>query len=236
MVSLYWLPESSNFRTKVRALPTDPAEAWAAGVMLAQNRLDFLKTNMLDQALGAVAGARQAASDKPVRLAILASCTVTHLHAAIRVAGLRRNIPITIYETSYGQYWQELVDTTSNLHAFRPDLCLFVLDAVHLTQGFDAGMDAAAANLGLDAVLDRLGACWHLAQTAFHCPVVQQTALPVHLTLLGNNEARLPGSPAQIVARLNALLPAAADKAGVHLLSVHSRVERDGLQAWFDPA
>ncbi|MEJ0048248.1 MAG: hypothetical protein WDN04_20580 [Rhodospirillales bacterium] len=46
----------------------------------------------------------------PVRLAVLGSATLTHLHAPIRVAALRRGISVTTYENDYGQYLQELLD------------------------------------------------------------------------------------------------------------------------------
>ena len=47
---------------------------------------------------------------KPVRLAILGSSTLAHLHSAVRIGGLRRGIWIETYENDYGQYLQELVD------------------------------------------------------------------------------------------------------------------------------
>src|SRR6202171_4770862 len=82
---------------------------------------------------------------KPVRLALLGSGTMAHLHAAIRVAGLRRGLWITLYENDYGQYWQELSDPGSALHAFRPNAVLFALDPHHLTAGLGAAAGAAEA-------------------------------------------------------------------------------------------
>ncbi len=171
-----------------------------------------------------------------MRLAILGSSTLAHLNAAIRVAGLRRGIHITVYENDYGQYWQELTDPGSALHRFAPTMVLFALDAYHLTAGVDAGMSGAEADGALEAMLLRLRECWRLAREAFRCPILQQTALAVFPTVLGNNEHRLPGSRQAFLARLNTDLRTAADAVGVDRLALDARAAIDGLAAWHDPA
>jgi FkbH-like protein len=235
MIELSWLPEIPAWREQLKALPADPDIAWEKAIGLANARLDFVRTTMLDTALRRVlAGRWPTAAGKPVRLALLGSCTMTHLHPAIRVAGLRRGIAIEIYENDYGQYWQELSDPSSALHAFKPTLVLFALDAHHLASGMHAHFDEAAAGAELEAVQSRIRECWRLAREAFQCPILQQTVLPVHLPLLGNNEHRLWGSRSQLVARLNERLRPLADQDGVDLLSIDDRARHDGLKAWFD--
>src|SRR5882757_1876482 len=119
MSGLYWLPECEDWRARLRALAagapppgSSPAAAWAEAVALANARLDFVRTNALDQIVARRFGVEPPAglAAKPVRLALLGSGTMAHLHAAIRVAGLRRGLWITVYENDYGQYWQELSD------------------------------------------------------------------------------------------------------------------------------
>ena len=236
MPELSWLPPIDDWRERLRAVPKDPATAWEKAVALANTRLDFVRTNALDEMLRrAIADAPPAGlATKPVRLAILGSSTTAHLHAAIRVAGLRRGIHLTITETDYGQYWQELIDPASALHAFKPTAVLFALDAWHLSGGVNGGMSARDAAGALESILLRLRECWRLARDAFHCPIIQQTALPVFPTVLGANEHRLPGSRQAFTARLNAELPAAADADGVDLLALDARAALDGLGAWHD--
>src|SRR5205814_5618365 len=114
MTELYWLPEPpdpAEWRARLRALAagaaTDQAAAWAEAVALANLRIDFVRTNALDQIVARHFGEKPppGLAAKPVRLALLGSGTMAHLHAAIRVAGLRRGLWITIYENDYGQYW-----------------------------------------------------------------------------------------------------------------------------------
>ncbi|HJS86487.1 MAG TPA: HAD-IIIC family phosphatase [Acetobacteraceae bacterium] len=203
---------------------------------LAGSRLDFVLTNALDEAVRrAFPRPPPDIWGKPVRLALLGSATTAHLHPAIRVAGLRWGLWIETYENAYGQYRQELSDPESGLHGFEPTAVLIALDARHLAAGVTAGMDQAAADAALDQVMAELRETWARARQVFRCPVIQQTALPVHLPLLGGNEHRLPGSRAHFITRLNAALRDAAEQEGVDLLALDDRAARDGLASWHDP-
>jgi FkbH-like protein len=235
MTDLHWLPTVPDWRQRLRALAADPAPGWDDAVALANARLNFVLTNSLDETIRRVlpTGPETLASKK-VRLAVLGSSTLAHLLPGIRVAGLRRGIWIDTYENDYGQYLQELSDTDSPLHAFRPTAVLVALDAYHLTAGVTAGMDADSAEAALTEMQDRLREVWRLARDAFRCPIIQQTALPVHLPVLGNNEHRLPGSRAWLVTRLNAAIRNMAETEGIDVLAVDDRVARDGAAKWHD--
>ena len=108
MTQLSWLPEVADWRAQLKTVSaSDPEAAWEQGVRLANARMDFIATTMLDSAMRrALGGEIPKAAGKPVRLALLGSCTMAQLHPSIRVAGLRRGIAIEIYENDYGQYWQ----------------------------------------------------------------------------------------------------------------------------------
>jgi FkbH-like protein len=237
MLALEWLPTDVDVRAKLRVFRNNPNGVWDEAVALAGRRLDFVLTNALDEAVRQKFASPPAESTgKPLRLALLGSATMTHLHPAIRVAGVRRGLWIESYENNYGQYQQELSDDASGLYAFQPTVILFVLDAHHLAAGVNALMDEAAADAALDDLSGRLREAWSVARRAFRCPVIQQTALPVHLPLLGSNEHRLPGSRARFLARVNEVLRRLAEREGVDLLALDDRVVRDGLAAWYDPA
>jgi FkbH-like protein len=237
---LSWLPEATDFSTRVKPLEAAAASGAAAGwmelVSLANLRLDFLRTDRLDAVLRrSFAEPPAGLPTRPVRLAILGSSTTVHLPAPVRVAALRRNIHVTVHEGEYGQYLQELSDAESDLHRFRPDIVLLAFDARHLTAGLDPMADDDAARAAVEAVRDRLRQCWRLARETLGAAVIQQTVLPVLPPVLGSNEQRLSGSPACMVARLNALLRKDADAAGVHLLAVDEAAARDGIGEWHDP-
>ncbi len=237
MTDLHWLPAPpSDWRDRARALPSDPENAFAQAVALANFNLPFLLTNALDQALRRIL--TQPASSlatKPVRLAILGSSTNTHLLPAIRVAGLRRGLWIDIYEPDFGQYLQDLSDPASGLYEFRPTCILLALDAHHLAAPATAALDDAGAEAALTETIAHIQEVWRLARDAFRCPVIHQTALPVHPPLLGSNEHRLPGSKAAFIAALNRRLRPLADQAGIEILALDDRTARDGIFAWHNP-
>ena len=171
-----------------------------------------------------------------MRLAILGSSTLAHLHAPIRVAGLRRNIWIDTYETDYGQYQQELLDSSSALHAFRPDAVLFAFDSRHLTQGLHAALNADDAAAALEDAKALILRCWRAARQAFNCPIMQQTLLDVFTPLMGGNEHALPGSRSRFIGALNAAIRDMAPAEGVDIVSLDHAAARDGLAAWHDMA
>ena len=237
MTELHWLPPIADWRPRLRALGTDPAKAWDEAVALANGRINFVLTNALDEAARRVfPEGPSGLATKPVRLAVLGSSTLTHLLPAIRVAGLRRGIWVETYEADYGQYLQELTDKDSGLHEFKPTAVLLALDAYHLTAGVTAGMDEPTATAALDEALSHIRETWGLARDAFRCPILQQAALPAHLSVLGLNEHRLPGSRNRFLIRLNERLRAAAEEDGADILSIDDRAARDGLTAWHDTA
>ena len=236
--TLSWLPADAGWRGRLRRWRSESEASWETAVSLAGARLDFIQTNALDEAVRSVfaSGPPAGLATKPLRLAILGSATQAHLHSGIRVAALRRRIWVTTYENDFGQYWQELSDTGSPLYAFKPNVVLFAIDSFRLTQGAHAGFSKQDASGVLEETISHLRQCWRTARAAFQCPILQQTLLPVHPSLLGSNEHRLPGARSAIVSRLNTLLRTLVDGEGVDLVAVDSRVEQDGLNAWHDPA
>lgn len=237
MTDLHWLPTYSDWRPRLRALPADPAGAWDKAVALANARLNFVLSNALDEMVRRVLPTGpETLPTKKVRLAVLGSSTLAHLLPAIRVAGLRRGIWIDTYENDYGQYLQELSDPGSPLHDSAPNAVLVALDAYHLTAGITSGMDVESADAHLTEMRDRIKEVWRLAREAFRCPIIQQAALPLHLSVLGNNEHRLPGSRAWFVSRLNTAIRAMAEEEGVDVLAIDDRAARDGIGKWHDTA
>jgi len=236
--ALDWMPATREWRPLLKTLAPSAENAWTTGVALANLRLDFLRTNALDIAL------REAMQDsppsglttQPIRLALLGSCTLAHLHSAIRVAGLRRGIWISIYENAYGQYWRELADRDSPLHQYKPTVVLLAFDAYHLAAGFNPKMTSAECEAALREVKQQICDTWRLIRETLFCPIIQQTPLPVHPLLLGNNEHRLPGSPHTVIERLNSDLRQMADSEGIALLALDKRIILDGIAAWHDAA
>lgn len=106
-------------------------------------------------------------------------------------------------------------------------MVLLALDATHLAGGVHAGPGPEDTDAAFAQICGRLTQCWRLARVAFRCPVIQQTALPVHLLLLVGNEHQLAGSRAYFVFRFKAALRPMADAEDVDLLAVDDRAALD---------
>jgi FkbH-like protein len=236
---LAWLPVRTDWNDALKALPaSDRPAAWECLIDLANARLDMMSTVRLDRKLTALFKDDWPSrlQTKPVRLAVLGSSTVDHLYPGIRVGALRRSLWVTIYQGNYGQYVQDIYDSGSALHAWKPDTILFAFDSRHLLGGYRVGEAAEATESRVTETIERIVQLWRTARDKFGCQVIQQTAMPVYPRLFGENENRLSSSPAAILARLNELLRARAEEEGVSLLALDQWVAEDGLAAWYDPA
>ena len=233
---LHWLPHYATWSEALGTASPGP-DAWPALCALARARIDALETRSLDRKRQRLIEAAPAGLvSPPIRLAVLASSTVDHLLAGIRVGGMRRDLWIETHTPDYGQTTQSLMDARSSLHAFQPNAVLFANDARHLLAGIEPGATAADTEQRLHKVGDDLAAQWARAREAFHCQVIQQTIMPVFDPLFGSNEHRLTGSPYWAVQQFNMNLRGLADREGIDLLALDARIAADGLTAWHDPA
>jgi FkbH-like protein len=208
---------------------------------LAGYRHDFLTAVKLDRLAAPVLADPEALREieasglRPLRAALLASHTVDHLLPAIRMAGLRRRLALTVAVAPYGQYRQVLLGPSSPLDAFAPQFVLLALDA-----------DEAGLHLPLDAVpeiveaaiarkVEELAALWRRARERFGATVVQQTVLNTACPLFGSYDGLVASAPFTAVEQLNAALRRAAREEGVLLLDLDWHAARRGREHWSDP-
>lgn len=232
-----WLPAASDFRGDLRAALEAPHSAECIGKLaaLAQCRLGYLETIQLAHALSRVS-VEDAPGFSRARLAIVASSTIDHLVPAIRVAALRRQLLLDVYVGQYGQYRQELLDETSPLHQFGPQIVLLSLTAREAIAGAPLGVTPEEVDGIIGPSIDELRVLWGKARETLHATVIQQTFLNVADPLFGSYDRLVSGSPAQLITRLNDRLAEAAATDAVLLLDIARASERDGLDAWFDIA
>lgn len=225
--TLSWLPLEKRLDVRLSALKANlvAESAWHELESLTRTQLDFTQTGRLDRLVERLVRQTPVPGHiASLRVALLSSCTVEHLLPSLRIAALRRGLRLEIFVNAYGQYFQDLLDTESALHRFAPQVCCFVLDARHLV------------DLGVDAALARISACWRLSREHFSATVVQQTPLPIFEAVFGSNEHRLPESPRNKLGQIGARIPAMADAEGVALLDANALAVTYGVDAIHDPA
>ena len=237
--ALHWLVRDDDWDQRLKAVAglPDRAARWGELVALANSRIDPMQTNRLDRALQAQFGdqAPEQTAGRPIRLAILASSTVTHLLPGLRVAALRRGLWMQTYVAAYNQYVQVLLEPPAALTAFAPTEVLLAFDGPHMTLGLDPLADGVAVAALRDEKLAQLERIWRMCRDRFAGPIIQQAILPIFDPLLGGNEHRLAGSPQRFVASLNEAMRNAATPADVDILAVDERCARHGLDAWYEP-
>jgi FkbH-like protein len=185
--------------------------------MVETGRLDRLATKCLDALDGDSSGVGDLA---PMRIAILSSHSVDHLVPSIRVAGLGRQMALSVFVGTYGQYRQSLLAADADLTAFAPQVILLALDAEALlpTLPFSATDDEVAA--AVQTALDDLRVLWRRAKEQYGAQPVQQTLIESSPAIFGSFEGLVPASPVSLRARLNTAIRAAAREDGVLLLEL----------------
>ena len=237
--ALGWLPADPGWQTRLSLFAQigDPGGRWAEAVALAGCRIDMIQTNRLARAAQQAFGGEMGLPPvvRRVRLAVLATSTVSHLLPGLFVAGLRRGLWLETFVTDYNQYVQALLDPGSALATFAPTEVLLCFDARFMTSGLDSLADADAVAALRAEKLAHLRQVWALCRYRLGCPVTQQAVLPLFDAILGANEHRLPGSPPRFVHALNDDIRHAADEDDVVVLALDERCARHGLAAWYEP-
>ena len=67
---------------------------------------------------------------KSIRIAILASFTVSGIKEVLAVKCCRAGLMSIIYEGNYKQYTQEILDKNSNLYKFKPEFVIIIIDTM----------------------------------------------------------------------------------------------------------
>src|SRR6266446_3326479 len=178
--TMSWLPIAPDFRGDLRAaldagILTDCLEKLAS---LAAYRLGFLETVQLDRALSQL-DLKEAPGFLPIRLAVLGSSTIDQLSPAIRVAGLRRRLLISVHSGAYGQYRQDLLDPTSSLHQFAPQAVLFSVTAREAIAAVALTATVTEVDETIARLIGELRSLWRKARENCSAAIIQQTFINV---------------------------------------------------------
>ncbi|WP_432515375.1 HAD-IIIC family phosphatase [Kineococcus sp. SYSU DK001] len=167
------------------------------------------------------------------RVAVLGSYTTTQLTQLLPLACARAGVDVEVHECGYGQFRTELLDPTSALHAFDPDVVVLAVDAgaVDLPARSD---DPEAV---VEAELARWTALWDRAREAFGARVVQHgVVLPADVAL-GHLAARTPGARPAMLRRFAERLGEAAGSPaaqGVAVVDCERLASTVGKRTWTD--
>lgn len=168
-----------------------------------------------------------------VKVAVLGSYTTTQFAALLPLACARAGLDVEVHESGYGQYRAELLDPTSALHAFAPDV---VVLAVHEGE-VDLPASSADPEAAVEAELSRWTSLWDVARERFGARVVQHNVVVPPDVALGHLAGRTPGSRYAMLRRFDERLGELAGTAGHGVAVVDcERLAGDvGKRTWTDP-
>ncbi|HEY2841734.1 MAG TPA: HAD-IIIC family phosphatase [Pirellulales bacterium] len=139
----------------------------------------------------------------PLRLAVLGSFTTGQLISMIELSLFSAGIVAEVYEADYGVFRQEILDPTSTLYEFRPQVMFLATSWRDLGGAPELHSDPAAAQQLVEAEVDRWLNLWNAAYQRLGCQIVQNNFDAPAWRQLGNYELRHPTSLRRYSAAVN---------------------------------
>ncbi len=168
------------------------------------------------------------------RVAVLGDATTRSAVHALRCVLFQQQKVIEVYEAPYASYQQEILDPTSRLHHFRPDLTVLAINECEALRQLRPLCDAGEVEALIDSEARRWESLWQALHVSGAVPVIQHLYTLSDKELLGIAERRDSASEYRFVQRLNERLLALAP-GFVHWMDVDRLAARVGRANWFDP-
>ncbi len=162
---------------------------------------------------------------RTAKLAVLSSSTTALLAPVLRAAGFRRGLHLDIYEGTYGNYQQEILDPTSGLYQFRPDLVVILLNHRDLALPPTGGGEQAR-DFGV-----RLRELWKTLLARNPCHIVQVGIDSPPAGAWGSLEDTLPEGRRRVLDLLNLAL-ADEHPQGVSFVDANALAAQVGPDYW----
>ncbi|QDL94557.1 HAD-IIIC family phosphatase (plasmid) [Paroceanicella profunda] len=221
----------SEIRGRLKAGAAGPAD-WQALRALSLHALDEPQLARLARLVDALPDGP--GLPEPLRLALLGDGTLSLLGPAITATALRRGLRVRVIGTEYGTAMGEALDPGSALHAAAASAALVAPDRRMLgLDGFEPVAEAAAERVA--AALGTLRGLVAGLRQSLSGPVLMQSVVPPALPFLGGFDRLHPGSPAAMVAALNAALADWAAGGDIVLVDIAALAGAWGLARWEDP-
>jgi len=165
------------------------------------------------------------------RLAMLGNATFDFVTPVLRTVAFASGIDLVVYSGAYNQQMQEVLDDTSHLHAFKPEVIVLALDWRSLALPEEAKDPAAAIDISL-ADVTRM---WNAVSSQFHCHVIQHNFVLPEVSAYGGLSGRLPGGRDTLIRQLNLqMVHAAASRPEVSILDIDQVASLIGKRLWDD--
>jgi FkbH-like protein len=171
--------------------------------------------------------------DRTVRIAVLGSMTTRQLVDLLDLYLQSGRITAEFYESEYGTINQEILDPTSGLHEFKPDLILIFTSwrDLKLRPKLTDGRDEVRHKV--DNEVAAWTSLWSTVRESLRCQIVQSNFATPPWRTMGNLDARHPAGFRRYISLVNhALQDNAPPEVTIH--DVDQLAAASGLWEWGD--
>lgn len=145
---------------------------------------------------------------RPLKLALLATSTVDHLSDVLRLYLAREGFAAEIFQSDYDTLYQAVLDPSSELYKFRPDVIWLFTNHRDVDMAIAPGAADQAVAAAVDDALKRVTTLWSAIRANCDAHIIQNNAdMPLERTF-GHFEAQAPWSRTHLLRRFNVALAA----------------------------
>ena len=175
---------------------------------------------------------------RPLKLALLATSTVDHLSEVLRLYLVREGFAAEIFQSEYDTLYQAVLDSSSALYKFRPDVIWVFTNHRDLDLRVPPGSGEPVIAAAVDSQITRMTTLWSAIRANCDAHIIQNNAdLPLERAF-GHFEAQAPWSRTSLLRRFNVTL-AACHETGLsvfdldHVAGIHGRRNWTDERYWF---
>lgn len=175
---------------------------------------------------------------KPLRIAMLRSYTAEGMEPVLRMRLYLEGFRPEFYWSGYNQYVQDVLDPSSPLYSFRPDIVLLLVRLEELLPKFVEEFNGSSCmewDALLQAKADELRNLAKIIEVKLSASVIIQNACLPTDVYWGIYDAQDPQGQTYLVAKFNRALAAACHTlSGTFIWDFHRFVLRNGYEQLFD--
>jgi FkbH-like protein len=172
---------------------------------------------------------REASALRKCKIALLGNFTTKLIRPLLELVAFRDGVHADIYEAEYGLVHQEVLDKTSGLHSFRPDIVILA------TSWRDANLPVVSddPDAAVSRTVERFSQLWRIIKNDLGAHTIQHNFDIPFIDSYGHLSSALPGGRARVMRRVNLALLEAAGPA-VSILDFDGLASRFGKAVWAD--
>ncbi len=171
---------------------------------------------------------------KHVRLALLASYSIEFMRDALYLGFFRNEMVLDIYEPPFNQFRQEILNPSSSLYAFKPDIVLLSVEGEHLCPPLYKHASFGSAELAEDTITEFRQLITTFRKTSSSAVIVQNLAPPTYPGLGVGDSNSTYGVRPQIREINSQLTQLASEHRGIYVLDYDALVAHHGGFSWRD--